>query len=298
MDLTVLAERLRASFPGVPIVTPLSVLGEGFDSVVVETANGIVFRIAKHVHASWGRQREGAVLSVVQRHVRALNIPLVRHDLDESDAFPYGVIGYEKLPGRPLRPDDIDHENRIRIAGQVAGFLTELHSIDIRELSEIPLLRFPPSRERLVDLGRNVSAYLAQHLSRNQYQEFQRWWADLLDYSQRYSCVLALIHGDLWYENMLFDEQQRSLVGVIDFTNVSIGDSAIDLATQRYMGDRFAGTVIDNYYRGHVPTDLTGRINALLGLRELLGLEHGILTNDVDEEAVSKVNHAMRIALS
>jgi aminoglycoside 2''-phosphotransferase len=298
MDLTDLAARLRALFPDAPIVAPLSVLGEGFGSVVVETANGIVFRIARHADARRGHQREGAVLSVVQRHVCGLRVPQVHYYLDESDAFPYGVIGYEKLPGRPLRPDDIDHKNRIRVAGQVVAFMTELHSIDIRELSEIPLPRFPPSRARLAELGRSVLGYLEQHLSRSQYQELQRWWVDLLDFERRYPFVPTLVHGDLWYENILFDDEQRSLVGVIDFTNVSIGDSAIDLATQRYMGDRFAGEVIDNYYRGRVPTDLTGRINALMGLRELLGLEHGILMNDVDEDAVSKVRHAMRFAFS
>src|SRR5215207_6421039 len=123
MDLPTLAAQLRASFPHAAIDTPLSVLGEGFGSKVVETANGIVFRIAKHAEASQGHRREGAVLAVIQRHMCGLRVPQVRYYLDESDAFPYGVIGYDKLPGRPLRPEDINDERRIRIAGQVADFI-------------------------------------------------------------------------------------------------------------------------------------------------------------------------------
>src|SRR5215217_8559581 len=129
MDLLAVAAQLQASFPDASIDTPLSVLGEGFGSTVVETANGIVFRIAKHTDASQGHRREGTVLAVIQRHVCGLRVPQVRYYLDESDAFPYGVIGYDKLPGHPLQPEDINDEHRIRIAGQVAEFISQLHSV-------------------------------------------------------------------------------------------------------------------------------------------------------------------------
>jgi aminoglycoside 2''-phosphotransferase len=297
MDLKEVAAQLHASFPDASIETPLLVLGEGFGSKVVETANGIVFRIAKHEDARQGHRREQAALSVVQQHVRGLRVPQVQYYLDASDDFPYGVIGYSKLPGRPLQPDDIDDQNRLQIAGQLAGFMTQLHGIHLRELGEIALPRFPPSRERLVELGQNVLPYLEQHLSRSEYQEVRRWWTNLLDIEQRYPYLPTLVHGDLWYENLLFDDANRKLVGVIDFTNVSIGDPAIDLATQRYIGDQFARAVIKDYYRDNIPTDLAGRINDLMVLRELLGLEHGILTDNVDEDAVSKVTHAVRVAL-
>lgn len=293
MDLQVLATHLRAAFPAAPTVTPLTDMGEGFGSLVIETANGIVFRIAKHAEARRGHQRERQVLPVIRRHVSGLRVPHMKYYLDTSAAFPFGVIGYEKLPGRPLFPGDIDEENGARIAGQVAEFLTALHGIDVGELRETGLPGFPPSRPRLAELWRNVSAYVAQHLSRSEHREIRRWWGDLLDYRQRHPYAPALVHGDCWYENMLFDDEQRCLVGIIDFENVAIGDAAIDLATQRYLGDQFAQLVIDAYYRHGVPRDLTGRVNDLMGLRELLGLELGIVTGNVDVDALAKVRDAI-----
>lgn len=292
MDLQLLATQLRAAFPPTPIHSPLKVLGEGFGSLVVETANDIVFRIAKHSEAQRGHQRERRVLPIVQRYVSELRVPQVQYSLGTTAAFPFGVIGYDKIPGHPLSPDDINSENRVRVAGEVAEFLTTLHGIDIGEVVEADLPGLPPSRARLVELWQNVSAYLEQHLSRSEHRELQRWWQDLLEYGQRFPYVPTFMHGDCWYENMLFDEQCQ-LVGIVDFENVSIGDAAIDLATQCYTGDRFAQAVIDAYYRHRVPSDLTGRLKALMGLREFLGLELGIMTGNVDVDALTKVRNAV-----
>ena len=247
MDLRVLAAQLRAAFPDAAIRLPIRVLGEGFGSLVVETGNAVVFRIAKHAAAQQGHRRERRVLPVIQRHDPALRVPRVTHFLGASVAFPYGVIGCDKLPGRPLAPDDVDEENRAHIAGQVARFLTDLHGIDVAETVGAGLPEYPPSDERLVELWQNVSAYLAR------------------------------------------------LVGVLDFENAWIGDPAIDLATQRYLGERFAHRVMDAYYGHGVPSDINGRVNDLMGLRELLGLEHGLMMGAVDEDALQKGKDAILV---
>ena len=293
MDLHHLAEQLGTAFPEAAPVSPLTVLGEGFGSLVVETAGGIVFRIAKHPAAQRGHQRERLVLSVVQRTLSDLRVPRIAYEVRSSTAFPFGVIGYEKLPGRPLAPDDLDHETSARVAVQVAGFLTELHGINLSEATAGRLPTFPPPHDRLAALWENVTAFLARHLSRAEVRELRRWHGDLFDQAQRYPYAPVLVHGDLWYENMLFDEQQCRLVAIIDFENASIGDAAIDLATQGYLGDRFARAVIDAYYHGHPPPDLAGRLGSLMVLRELLGLEHGIVTGNVDADAIRKVTDAI-----
>jgi aminoglycoside phosphotransferase (APT) family kinase protein len=237
-------------------------------------------------------------LPVIQRHEPALRVPRVTNYLEASAAFPYGVIGYEKLHGRPLAPEDVAGENRGRIAKQIARFLTDLHGIDLAETSGADLPEFPPSPERLVELWRNVSPYLARHVDRGEHQRMQRWHDDLLGYRNRFPYSPSLVHGDCWYENLLFDEERQCLVGVLDFENASIGDPAIDLATQRYLGERFAQQVTDAYYAHHVPSDLHGRIDDLLGVRELLGLEHGLLTGEVDVDAPAKVKDAILTASS
>jgi aminoglycoside 2''-phosphotransferase len=293
MDLHLLATHLCEAFPDAAIATPLAVLGEGFGSVAITTANDIVFRIAKHHESQRAQQRERAVLPVIHRHV-ALRVPEVIYFLQTSAHCPFGVIGYKKIPGRPLAPNDLSPDNRAHIAEQVAAFQVELRAIDLDLLRNAGLPRFPPSPERLSDLWQNVVAYLAPHLSHAEYQAIRRWHEALLTYGQRYPYKPTLVHGDCWYENLLFDEEWQRLIGVIDFENVSVGDAAIDLATQHYLGDQFAQEVIDAYYSGHIPHDLPARMRDLMALRELMGLEQGILLGNVDEDAVEKVRSAIR----
>ncbi len=280
---------LREAFPGAAIATPLTILGEGFGSVAIATANGLVFRIAKHAEAQQGHQRERDVLPVVQRSGVGLRVPEVAYFLEASTPFPFGVIGYAKIPGRPLAPADLTRDNCPQVAGQVAAFLRALHGIDVDHLHHTDLPRFPPSPTRLRGLWQNVSAYLEKHVSRVEYGQVQQRQEDLLAYGQRYPYTPTLVHGDCWYENLLFDAEQQRLVGIIDFENVSIGDAALDLATQRYLGDRFAQEVIAAYYPDHAPADLSARMGDLLAVRELLGLEQGILLGKIDADALEKI---------
>src|SRR5215211_7201618 len=97
-DLEILATHLGDAFPSAPSRGSVVVLGEGFGNLVVETTGDIVFRIAKHATAQSGHRRERLVLPIIQQSVSELEIPKVRYALDTSDAFPFGVMGYEKLP--------------------------------------------------------------------------------------------------------------------------------------------------------------------------------------------------------
>ena len=293
MGLYRLADQLAATFPDLPAISPLIVLGEGFGNLVVETSGGVVFRIAKRAAAQRGHWREERVLLVVRQHVRGLAVPQVRYALRASSAFPYGALGYDKLPGRAFAPTDIDGENQSQLARQAAAFLVELHGIDVGALRDANLPAFPPTPTRLIELWHNVSAFLRQHLDRSEFRAVRAWLEDLLDYGQRYPYTPTLVHGDFWHENLLFDEGRRRLVGVIDFENAAIGDAAIDLATLRYLGDGFTRAVSETYYQTRVPRDLGERSRTLVGVRELLSLELGLATKNVDADALRKMREVI-----
>jgi hypothetical protein len=122
MDLQRLADQLGEAFPEAEPTAPLAILGEGFGSLVVETTGGVVFRVARHAAAQRGHRRERLILPIVRRAIADLRVPRFEFWLESSAAFPFGVVGYVKLPGRPLAPDDLDRESFDRLAGQVAGF--------------------------------------------------------------------------------------------------------------------------------------------------------------------------------
>lgn len=288
-----LADRLQASFPQLPPVAPLTVLGEGFSSLVVESRSGVVFRIAKNALAQQGHRREWMLLPAIG-HVPGFKLPDPTYYLPQSAAFPYGFIGYRKLPGRPLTPQDITPESRDSIARQVAAFIGALHRIRLDQVRVGALPEFPSRPVRLREVWGRVAAYLRAHLRDDEYTLVHRWWRDMGRYAQRHPSTPTLVHGDLWYENVLFDPDTRRIVSIIDFEHLAIGDGAIDLATQRYLGQDFARAVIRHYYGGQPsPTDLDERLDRLLGLREVLGLEYGILVNAVDSDTLDKIRRAI-----
>lgn len=269
---------------------------EGDSSLAVESRSGIVFRIAKNALAQQGHRREWDLLPVIGRQVPEFSLPNPTYYLSRSAAFPYGIIGYRKLPGRPLTPQDITGENRESIARQIAAFIGALHRIPLDQLRGSNLGEFPPRVAWLDEVWGRVAAYLRAHLCPDEYTRVRRWWSDVACYDQLHPYSPTLIHGDLWYENVLFDPITRRTVGVVDFENLAVGDAATDLATQRYLGDDFALEVMRHYYDHSdqaPPADLDERLETLLGLREVMGLEYGILAHAVDADALDKIRRTI-----
>ena len=56
------AESLENAFPEIGAVAPLTRIGEGFSSLVVETAGAIVFRIGKNRFSAEGFAKEARLL--------------------------------------------------------------------------------------------------------------------------------------------------------------------------------------------------------------------------------------------
>lgn len=288
-----LADRLGRAFPDLAPIGPPRILGEGFGSLVVETPAGIVFRIAKNHLAQRGHRREWRALPLVGRSLADLRLPQPSHYLHTSPDFLHGLIGHPKLPGRPLAPRDITPQSREAVAGQIGAFLIALHSLPPDTLGALALPSYPPSCDGLDTLWRSTSGYMEAHLDPDEFRHVRAWWGQLRRDEQLQAYRPTLVHGDLWYENILFDPQEQQIVGVIDFENLSLGDPAIDLATQSYLGGGFARSVLEHYdVEGALPANIDARARTLLGLRELRGLEYGLLVGEVDADTLGKIKAA------
>ena len=292
-NLHTLADQLGRAFPDLTSSGPLSLLGEGFSSLVVETPTGIVFRVAKNHLAQRGHWREWRALPIVGRSLAGVRLPRPTHYLHSSEDFPHGLIGYHKIVGRPLAPWDITPQSREDIARQVGAFLVALHNVPPGRLHGLDLPHYPPLPENLDALWRNTAGYLAANLAPDDFARVELWWRAVRRDEQFRAYRPTLVHGDLWYDNILFDSERRRIVGVIDFENLSIGDPAIDLATQAYLGGDFASAVARHYYAQlPPPANLGSRARTLLGLREMAGLEYGLLVREVDTDTLGKIKAA------
>ncbi len=66
MNLDGLGNRLKTSFPDAEIILPIKKLGEGYASEVVESNNGIVFKIAKNHIVQKTYKREHTLLHLLE----------------------------------------------------------------------------------------------------------------------------------------------------------------------------------------------------------------------------------------
>ena len=261
-----LAARLQRRFPELA-VEPLRLLDVGFGSTVVETADGIVFRVARHSRAAAGHARELELLpQLAGRLTAAVPLPLWR--VEPGPDFPHGAIGYHKLPGEALAADG----GTPALSEDAARFLRSLHGLrgvaaGHRELG-------------LEALHDATMPALERALNATELGIVALWWDDVLRDTDLRSFEPALRHGDFWYENLLVE--QGRLVGVLDWGGAGYADPAEDFSTLRHLGDTFAEAALDAYSADQA---LRRRERRHWQLRELYGIAIALELDDEEELA-------------
>jgi aminoglycoside phosphotransferase (APT) family kinase protein len=285
-DLADLGPLLQACFPRLGPITPCRVLGAGFRSVAIATVEGQVFRLARNAAAAAGYAKERRLLPVLRPHL-PLPIPDPRWIAGPSAAFPFGVLGYPLLPGRPLTPADLARGHAARLAADLAAFLRALHRVPLAETAALGL---PGPADRAVRWEAMRAATLPvvrAAFSADEAAAVGRWWDRLRAEPRMDAYRPVLHHGDLWYENLLVDEGATRLTGVVDFEDAALGDPAQDFATLLHLGESFAARVSATYAAAGGVLDATFayRRRRLWELRELEGLAFAIRTADAAEIA-------------
>ncbi len=299
-DLDMIAANLRAAFPALDVATT-RMLGGGFRSLVVETDGGIVFRIARNQDAAAGYARETLLLPAIGPRL-PVAVPDPRWSAGPSESFPFGVMGYPRLRGRPLQPRDLAAGNAARIARDVAAFLVALHRVPPRDVTALGLSDLPDPGDRVAGWPRlrdEVTPALRDVLTPREYGAVEQWWDGFLadDAMRRYTP--ALCHGDLWYENILVDDRgaadngATTVAGGVDFECAAVGDPARDFATQLHLGAPFARVVVRAYRElgGVLDDGVEHRVRRWWEAREFDGLRFALRHDDAAEfrDALAKV---------
>jgi aminoglycoside phosphotransferase (APT) family kinase protein len=276
--LTSVAAALHMHFPQLGAIKPLHELGEGFRSLAVETADGIVFRIAKNQAAAVGYAKEVCLLPMLHQYIH-IPLPDPQWYAAPSEHFPFGLIGYCKLSGKVLLPEMLLRADSMQLATDVAKFLLALQQIPTQELLSL----LPVAEIMALEVQRNeLLPALRGSLSNTEYQTVALWWERLLADPQMQDYAPVVQHRDLWYENMLVDAQTCSLVGVIDWEQAALGDPAQDFATQLHLGEHFTAQVIAAYRiaGGALNGSFYHRLQRHWELREFDGLHFAVQSAD------------------
>ncbi|HLY31692.1 MAG TPA: phosphotransferase [Ktedonobacterales bacterium] len=274
-DLETLTQTLADVFPQIGEIAPLKLFGAGFGAAVVETAGGVVVRIARNAYAQASLARQAQLLPAVRQQL-PVAIPEPRWQAEPSPAAPFGAIAYPRLPGSPLTPGRLAADNAPTLAHDLAAFLFALHHFPVDEA--ITLGALPVEERKLVAAEQSGAAVaiLRAGLTPDEFATVERWYAATRADAPLSAFTPALLHGDLWYENILVDDEAAHITGVVDFENMGIGDPAEDLATLLYLGDEFQRLVVAEYLIMNEPDalgdNLDQRVRVRWEMREFLGV--------------------------
>ena len=232
--------RIREEFPDVTW-TSHRYLTHGWDHAVLILDEALVFRAPKTEAYRHALANEAQLLRSLQARVDVGIPDYVYESADGSFA------GYPFLAGREL---DVATFGRLsdtvkeRIAEQLAAFLTAVHETPKSVARECGVSEQDPRKDH-EDLVREVETLVLPRLAPHEVEVVRLFLTELAA-EVKPTHPTALVHGDLGGEHILWNAETEQ-VNVIDFSDRSIGDPALDFAGLTGYEHDFAERVLERY---------------------------------------------------
>ncbi|MCY3773277.1 MAG: phosphotransferase [Gemmatimonadetes bacterium] len=188
---------------------------------------GWIFRFPRNSVVAGNLQKEQAVLPVVASRV-AFDVPRFEHVGTWHDQ-PYA--GYRRIPGRPLSGHPLTGSKLAdEAAGSIAEALSSLHDIRTSLVAEVCAVEptVDAWRRRYHELRDTVRARVSPLLDSRVLEAVECGFNRFLDEELATLNDIALVHCDLGCEHILIGDDGKTVTGLIDFEDVTIGDPAID----------------------------------------------------------------------
>lgn len=213
----------------------LRIVEHGWEQhVIIDEANGLVYRFPRHQAAAAKLDDEVAVLRVVHNQSWPIQLPVMREHTPEYSTYSY-------IPGEPLSSAllstlsdaDLQHAGH-----QLGAFLRQFHTLDHKVVDAkktrqtTSLLDYYTARINEA-VGKNIHQKAAQALSRLTASDLQS----------------VVVHGDLHGLNMIMDPITKSLNGVIDLSEIEIGDPHQDFRKLFMTDERLIEPAVKAYGR-------------------------------------------------
>lgn len=244
MELAALAS---AAMPGLDIVGVASTGEQSpeFDNALVTDRDNTIWRVRspRTDQAGMRLETELEVLSGFTPTIRAklpFRVPSVAGavQLDRRRTFVY-----HQIPGEELDLDtivclpDIVRDD----LGRITAAIHELPR-SVVEIADLPVYTAEEHRTRRLNELDQVA------LTGKIPSILLRRWENALEETQMWGFTPTVVHGDLHEEHLLFDRGRA--VGLIGWTDLHIGDPAVDFSWLASVEDPvFGEQIIDAYYR-------------------------------------------------
>ena len=260
-----------------PELSPARVvhLGAGYDSDAFDVNGRWVFRFPKRPEVERQLAIERRILPALASSL-PLAVPRFEFHGRPSALFGRSFCGYPKLPGEPAIRLALEPRALEAVAGPLARFLQALHGFPVTTARGLGVPDEPVDQvigeirdDALADLGRVEAVDPDAPIDR---------WRNFLEQGVELSnrCAPVLIHNDFAAEHLLVDAQTRTISGVIDWSDVAIGDPAADFAGLFHWGGEALAVAVAAAYGGSLDAAALIRARYLGACRGAMDVAFGL----------------------
>ena len=278
LDARLVGELLAEQFPQLARCE-VARLGEGCDSIAFDVDGRWVFRFPKRPDVEQQLFVEERLLPVLAPHL-PLRVPEYQFRGRPSARFPMHFGGYVRLSGEPaIHLEDAARIQSPALAEQLGAFLSGLHA-------------FPIDQAAALGVPRECGASALSYVQTEALESFDnvrsvapdaplRQWENYLASGAGATDVpssTALVHNDLAAEHLLYDSAAATLTGVIDWSDVALGDVAADFAGLFHWGGGGLVAGVLPHYRGRLDANVLARARFRAACRGVGDVTFGLST--------------------
>lgn len=246
-----LVKKIRDEFPKLKWKSAKRNLS-GWDHHVMILDNKYVFRFPGDKEYLEILKTEIPLLNFLRTKV---NIKVPKYEYIASDT---SFAGYKLLPGKRFSESifkKLTPSERTSVAKQVAKFLSALHSIPVCKLKKYKIYKSEPKNE-YNELVKHYRKYAKGKLKQTDQQVIEKFLAELKSHLNFPHWTLT--HGDIHHDNALINPVTKKLSAIIDFSDRSINDPALDFNQFWLYGEKFVHEIY-KYYTGPKDKDFLQR---------------------------------------
>lgn len=240
MKAEFLLQKITKEFPEIEWKTYRH-LTHGWDHDIIILDENIVFRAPKDWRYENELKNEIQLLHYLKKKV---NVGIPEYIYVSKDT---SIAGYTMVKGKELTTSrfyQLSVSEKESAAQQLAAFITTLHATPQSIIKKYHV-RIEDKEKNYKKLVRDTKNHLFPRLDKKDVQRIEEYFEELKTALDR-SYPRALVHNDLSSEHILWDTQKKK-INIIDFSDRSCGDPAIDFTGLREYGPQFTERVFELY---------------------------------------------------
>ena len=246
MDVQAVSALVDTQFPDLA-PSRIVPLGEGCDSVAFDVNATWVFRFPKNSDVARQLELEWRMLPLLAPRL-PVPIPAFCYHGHPTGTYPHTFVGYAKLPGDPAIGLPSGAMSLAAVGGMLGSFLSALHSFPLAAAERVGVPREPledvlneVKDDALADLPRVREVAPGAPIA-----EWRRGLSAGVDVPA--TAREVLLHNDFAAEHVLIDPAEGKITGVIDWSDMTIGDPVVDFAGLfHWGGEALADSVLASY---------------------------------------------------